>query len=115
MRFAVDACVPHPLIDSLRALDCDVISTAGRPAMPDSDVLSGATQIDRVLITTDKDFGELVFRARQAATGVILIRFDIVGDDMTAKTARRIMALPSGGRGAFSVLDAEGERTRPLP
>jgi predicted nuclease of predicted toxin-antitoxin system len=29
---------------------------------------------ESVLITADKDFGELVFRQRQASTGVLLIR-----------------------------------------
>lgn len=83
--------------------------------MPDPEVLAGATQIDRVLITTDKDFGELVFRDRQAAAGVILIRFDIVGAEHTAAVARRILALPEAGRGAFSVLESDGQRIRPLP
>jgi predicted nuclease of predicted toxin-antitoxin system len=30
--------------------------------MPDNDVLRGAAVRDRVLITSDKDFGDLVFR-----------------------------------------------------
>ena len=63
MRFAVDACVPSPVGEALRALGADVVSAAGRAAMPDEEVLSAAFTGDRVLITTDKDFGEIVFRA----------------------------------------------------
>ncbi len=46
--------------------------------MPDDEVLKGAVARDRVLITTDKDFGDLVFRDRHAALGVVLIRFALV-------------------------------------
>lgn len=62
MRFAIDACVPAQLGDALRSLGADVVSGEGRPAMPDDEVLAGAFARDRVLITTDTDFGELVFR-----------------------------------------------------
>ena len=46
--------------------------------MPDDEVLSGSVSRDRVLITSDKDFGDLVFRDGKTAVGVVLIRFDIV-------------------------------------
>jgi predicted nuclease of predicted toxin-antitoxin system len=42
--------------------------------LPDPDVLSTAQAEGRVLITNDRDFGELVFRPRQAHQGVILLR-----------------------------------------
>ena len=58
MRFAIDACVPEQLAVALRALGADVTSDAGRPAMPDDEVLSGSASRDRVLITSDKDIGD---------------------------------------------------------
>jgi predicted nuclease of predicted toxin-antitoxin system len=115
MRFAIDACVPAQLTEALRALGADIVSAAGRPAMPDDEVLRGAVARDRVLITNDKDFGELVFRNGQEGVGIVLIRFDIVSDAMAAETAQRIFALAKGGRGSFVVLDAKSERTRPMP
>jgi predicted nuclease of predicted toxin-antitoxin system len=51
MRFAIDACVPAQLAIALRALGADVISAAGRPAMPDDEVPDGAVARDRVLVT----------------------------------------------------------------
>lgn len=93
MKFATDACVPAQLAEALRALGADVNSAAGRPAMPDEEILSGAVAADRVLITVDKDFGELVFREGQAAVGVVLIRFDIVSaslaEDAASQAGRR--------------------------
>ncbi len=115
MRFAVDACVPAQLADALEAHGADVVFAAGRPGMPDDEVLSGALALDRVLITSDKDFGELVFRDGRAAVGVVLIRFDIVSPALADETAQRIVSLPKHGRGLFAVLERGGERTRPMP
>lgn len=110
MRFAIDACVPEQLAEALRTLGADVVSAAGRPAMKDEDVLSGALARDRVLITSDKDFGDLVFRDGRAAVGVVLIRFDLVSAAATAATARRIVSLEDAARGWFVVMEASAAR-----
>jgi predicted nuclease of predicted toxin-antitoxin system len=115
MRFAVDACVPAQLAEALTALGADVVSGAGRPAMPDEEVLRGAVARDRVLITTDKDFGELVFRRGQAAVGVVLIRMDITSQEVATHIAQRIAALADDGRGVFAVLEEDGARVRAMP
>lgn len=115
MRFAIDACVPEQLATELRALGADVVSAAGRPAMPDDEILRGALARDRVLITTDKDFGDLVFRDGHAAVGIVLIRFDLMSVTLTAETAARIAALTDAGRGAFSVLSRDDARVREMP
>jgi predicted nuclease of predicted toxin-antitoxin system len=115
MRFAIDACVPEQLAEALRALGADVVTAAGRPAMPDDEVLSGAVARDRVLITSDKDFGDLVFRDAKTAVGIVLIRFELVSDALVAESAQRIVALANAGRGAFTVLDRNGERSRAMP
>jgi hypothetical protein len=83
--------------------------------MPDDEILSGAVTRDRVLITSDKDFGELVFRDGKSAVGVVLIRFDIVGNELADETAKRIVALDDGGRGVFAVLERATVRVRPMP
>lgn len=70
---------------------------------------------DRVLITSDKDFGDLVFRDGRGAVGIVLIRYDVVSQALADETARRIMSLPQHGRGLFAVLERGGERTRPMP
>ncbi len=115
MRFALDACVPEQLAEALKLRGADVVSAAGRPAMPDDEVLGGAVARDRVLITSDKDFGELVFRDKRAAVGVVLLRFDLVSAEVANATARRIVAIKDAGRGWFVVLEAESERARRMP
>ena len=68
-----------------------------------------------MLITSDKDFGDLVFRDGKAAVGIVLIRFELVSEALTAETAQRIMALPNAGRGALTALERSGERSRAMP
>ena len=45
-----------------------------QPGISDDLVLDLANQEEAILLTSDKDFGELVFRLRRIASGVILIR-----------------------------------------
>ncbi|HVY02803.1 MAG TPA: DUF5615 family PIN-like protein [Caulobacterales bacterium] len=115
MKLAVDACTPMQLVDALRDLGLDVVSAAGRPRLPDEDVLANARAAQRVLVTCDKDFGDLVFRDQRASQGVILIRFDIVTLAQAAATAQRIALLGDDASARFTVLDADKARDRPLP
>ena len=45
-----------------------------KPGAIDKDVLKKAYTENRIIITDDKDFGELVFRQGQKSKGVILLR-----------------------------------------
>lgn len=86
-----------------------------RRGAPDEDVLQSAAAEDRVLLTKDKDFGVLVFRDAAHAPGVVLLRIDGLSAAEVATIATRLLTLPDFGRGAFTTIDAEGERARPLP
>ncbi len=75
MRFIVDESTGAAVIEYLRSVGYDVFAVA--EAMPQADdavVLARAVSEERVLITNDKDFGELVFRSGQAYHGVVLLR-----------------------------------------
>jgi predicted nuclease of predicted toxin-antitoxin system len=76
MKFLLDENVDARLKDHLTQLRHDVTRVGSDyPAgLPDRDVLSTAQAKGRVLITNDRDFGELVFRLRQPHQGVILLR-----------------------------------------
>jgi predicted nuclease of predicted toxin-antitoxin system len=112
--FAIDACVPRQLVEELHRLGADVVYAADRPAMPDTEILDVLHEEGRVLITNDKDFGDLVFRDRRDAPGVVLIRFDIVSDESARDTAARILSIENC-RGMFTVLERAGTRQRPVP
>ena len=76
MRFLADENVALRTVDALRHLGHDVawIRTAA-PGSTDAEVLARAGAERRVLLTADKDFGELAFRwALPAESGIILLR-----------------------------------------
>lgn len=45
-------------------------------SLSDTELIALASQEERLLLTADKDFGELVFRRGQAVPGLILLRID---------------------------------------
>ena len=55
------------------------------PGISDELVLTRANQASAMLLTADKDFGELVFRQSRASLGVILVRLAGLSPDRKAK------------------------------
>ena len=78
MRFLVDASSDARIVAHLRTAGHDVtrIGTDYPGTLEDSDVLAIAQREQRILITDDRDFGELVFRLNQPQAGVIYLRFN---------------------------------------
>ncbi len=75
MEFIADECIDKPVVEHLRQEGFEVIYIAEQaPSLPDSKVLDLANSIPAALITSDKDFGELVFRQRKMSQGVVLLR-----------------------------------------
>lgn len=66
MKFLVDESADARLAGHLKTLGHDATTVARdySPSLEDSDVLAIARREDRILITNDRDFGELVFRHR---------------------------------------------------
>jgi predicted nuclease of predicted toxin-antitoxin system len=60
------------------------------PALPDGEILSRALQESRLLITMDKDFGEMVYRRGLKHTGVLLLRLDDATGEEKAAIVREI-------------------------
>ena len=77
MNLLADEGVDKPIVNALRSAGFDVvyIMETNRGA-EDSLILNLANDQQRVLLTQDKDFGELVFRLKQAHCGVVLIRLE---------------------------------------
>lgn len=75
MKFIADENLGVEVPKFLRSLGIDIISVVEvAPAKPDPDILSLANNQQRILVTLDKDFGELVFKEGLAHFGVILFR-----------------------------------------
>jgi predicted nuclease of predicted toxin-antitoxin system len=77
MRFLADENVSSQIVERLRADGHDVIAVAqsGQGAS-DAHVIQMANAEGRVLITEDRDFGELIIRQRLGIVGVMLLELD---------------------------------------
>jgi len=75
MNFLADESVDRQIVDALREDDHAVLYvTEMDPGISDDEVLDNAEKGSAILITADKDFGELVFRQQRITKGVVLVR-----------------------------------------
>ncbi|MBC8548815.1 MAG: DUF5615 family PIN-like protein, partial [Candidatus Brocadiales bacterium] len=70
MKFLADECCDTGLVSSLRNDGHDVVYILEKkPGISDDEVLLDAYNEGRILLTEDKDFGELVYRLRKPSVG----------------------------------------------
>src|SRR5438094_6234912 len=75
MRLIVDECTGPVVARWLESTGHDVVSVFDEsPRAPDTSILERAVREDRVIVTNDKDFGEMIFRQRRRHRGVIFLR-----------------------------------------
>lgn len=117
MRLVADESVEGPTIYALRDAGHAVLFIAeSSPGIEDSEVLMIARREAALLLTADKDFGELVFRNREPHCGVMLIRSP--QDDPDENAANALAAIRQHGLelvGRFSVLSGRALRIRMSP
>ena len=83
LKFILDVGVGNKVGQYLTSegYDTSLISTIN-PSMTDLEILSIAEHENRMVITMDKDFGELVYHSEKAHAGVLLLRLeDATGDE----------------------------------
>lgn len=74
-KFLADESVDFRLVKSLRVSEYDVEAVIETHAgITDEEVLELANKLNAILITEDKDFGELTYRLKKPSKGIILLR-----------------------------------------
>jgi predicted nuclease of predicted toxin-antitoxin system len=77
MKFLVDECVGLSVANWLKEEGYDAISVYDISAgISDDEVLQKAFSENRILITCDKDFGEMIFKKKMQHSGIILLRLE---------------------------------------
>jgi predicted nuclease of predicted toxin-antitoxin system len=116
MKFVADENMDAPIVERLRQDGHEILYVVEMsPGIDDDTVLDLANRESAILLTGDKDFGELVFRLQRISTGVVLLR--ISGLLMAAKieiTSTMIREHESELFGAFTVLSPKSLRIRKL-
>jgi predicted nuclease of predicted toxin-antitoxin system len=116
MRLLANENIPRRVVAQLRTLGHDVL--AAKESMRGDDdraVLARATAENRLLLTQDKDFGELAFRAGLSAQcGVILFRLAGTPND-DCQRMLDVLDSRADWSGQFAVVTDDRVRVRPLP
>lgn len=117
MRFLADESCDFAVVRALREAGHDVLAVAELdPGAEDLYVIERALREQRVLLTEDKDFGQLVFASRRPAAGVVFIRYASGVRERLAADVRTFVevneaALPD----SFSTLQPGHARISRLP
>ena len=86
MKFLADESLDRQIVDRLRREGHAVKYVAElEPGISDDIVLKIANEEESLLLTADKDFGELVFRQRRLSSGIVLIRLAGLSPDKKAE------------------------------
>lgn len=115
--FLADENFPGDAVHALRDLgyDVDWIRTAA-PGISDEAVLRRAMDQQRVLLTLDKDFGALAFRAGlPASCGIILLRVEPQTPEYVVDVVTEALRHYADWAGHSAVIDGSRVRIRPLP
>ena len=117
MNFVADESVDRQVVERLREDGHSVIYIAEMdPGIPDEDVFRLSNRRSAILITADKDFGELVFRQASVAHGVVLIRLAGLSQGLKAEMlSSAIRDRASEIPNAFSVVTPGTIRIRHHP
>ena len=117
MRFLADESCDFAVVKALRANGHDVSAIAEvAPGAEDGVVLARARSESRVVLTEDKDFGNLACVSGQDAAGVILIRYPANARSALARAAVDLVAeLADRLIGSFVVLEPGRARLSRLP
>jgi len=117
MRIIADESVDGRIVDRLRLAGHDILSIAeSAPGTPDDLVLTKSDAAGVLLMTADKDFGELVYRRRMAHCGVVLLRQAGLSIDVRADVVLTILASHGSElTAAFTVIARESVRIRRAP
>lgn len=114
MIFLADESVAGPTIERLRSDGWTVHSIREtEPGIPDDQVLARANSMQAVLLTEDKDFGELVWQHGASHPGIVLIRLSALARDRrNTAVSDTIRDHAAELAGAFSVITPSGIRIR---
>ena len=114
MRFLANENFPRAAITALAAAGHDVIWVRTvAPGASDADVFALAAREARILLTFDKDFGELAGRTPLPDTcGVVLVRLRPPKSDDDGRALAALITARDDWAGSFSVIEPGRVRMR---
>ena len=116
MRFLANENLPGTAVAALAAAGHDVVWVrTAAPGTTDPEVLAWAAREGRILLTFDKDFGELARGSALPSTcGVVLLRVPMPKPSGVGQQLADLVTARDDWAGHFSVIEPGRVRMRPL-
>ena len=116
IKFLADENLEKPIVDYLRGKGYEVLYIAEiSPSMKDEEIMQLANKDERILITNDRDFGELTFHKRKVTSGIILIRAMDEKSQNKVELIKHVLIETKGKlRGKFIVVNEAGIRIKKI-
>ncbi len=116
MKFLADENMSRAIVTRLRDLGHDVLYAADdKPGAADSGWLDRAEADGRIVLTANKDFGDLIYRDRLISHGVILLRLgDMLLTDRVARLEQAWAIVELHPTGKFIAIAPSKIRIRDL-
>jgi predicted nuclease of predicted toxin-antitoxin system len=118
IRFLANENIPLASVYGLRDAGDDVLAAAESfPGAGDPEVLARAHRESRILLTFDRDYGELIYRrGLPAPLGLVYFRFTPASPLHVAEVLRELGEIPRLLlEGSYKVVEEDRIRQRPLP
>lgn len=118
MRFLANENFPLVSVRRLRGVGHDVAAIVeDSPGARDRDVLRRAAEEHRIVLTFDRDYGDLIYRLRlPVPTGVVYFRFDPMTPEEPAEHLLKLLIMDGLSlEGKFTVVERGRVRQRLLP
>lgn len=116
MRFLADENFSGAAVAAVREAGHDIVwVTVAAPGTSDADVLAWAAREGRIVLTFDKDFGELSKASKlPSPCGVILFRIPLPGPSDVGRQLADLVASRNDWGGHFAVIERGRVRMRSL-
>ena len=116
MRWLADENIHKAIVRALRENGHDVVSVAEfAPQTEDDRIADHARRERRIVLTEDKDFGDITFRDLRKTSGIVLLRFTLSPwQSKWRRLADVIAAQGDALAGQFTVIDETRARVLPI-
>ena len=113
-KLLADENIPAKAIEALRDAGCDLLSVRETAAgVSDEEVLRIAVAQGRILVTFDRDYGELIFgEGREPPPSIIYFRVFPTGPGDVSDAVLSLLADSNAIDGAMVIVSSQGIRRR---
>lgn len=115
MKLLADDNIPKTVVNKLKSMGFDIKKASEySKGLPDDILIEIAVKESRIIITFDKDFGELIFHRKQVPPSIILLEFAPKSAEYILDRIRDLLSSDEEFFGFFTIYDGLSIRKKKL-